>query len=44
MEAGYVGPLANVVQATSVEGSSGMYTQSLVVGRVYYLPVIFKGD
>lgn len=42
VEEGYVGPLTNVVQATSVEGASGVYTQSLVVGRVYYLPAIFK--
>jgi hypothetical protein len=44
VEAGYVGSLANVVQATSVEGASGVYTQSLMVGQIYYLPVIFKRD
>lgn len=44
VEEGYVGSLANVVQVASVEGASGVYTQSLVVGRIYYLPVIFKRD
>lgn len=32
VEAGHVGSLTNVVQATSVEGASRVYTQSLMVG------------
>jgi uncharacterized repeat protein (TIGR01451 family) len=39
----FSGTLTNVVEASSVEGAKGEYTQSVGVGRVYYLPVIRKG-
>jgi uncharacterized repeat protein (TIGR01451 family) len=36
------GPLINGVQVSSVEGASGAYTQTAAVGRVVYLPVIWR--
>lgn len=38
------GSLANVVQVTSAEGASGEHTQTSAVGRVVYLPVIWRNQ
>ncbi|GIK36815.1 MAG: hypothetical protein BroJett011_06480 [Chloroflexota bacterium] len=39
----FTGTLTNVVEAGSVEGARAVFTRSVGVGRVYYLPVIRKG-
>jgi len=36
------GSLVNEVEATSAEGARGEYTQSVEVGKVYYLPLVWK--
>lgn len=38
----FMGTLTNVVEVGSAEGAQGEYTQSVGVGRVYYLPVVWK--
>jgi len=38
----YAGPLTNMLQASSQEGASGVYTHSLTAAYIYHLPLIFK--
>ena len=39
----YAGPLTNVVQVTTDEGATGVYTQTSTVGFKYvYLPVVVR--
>ncbi len=43
VEAGYVGPLTNVVQVTTVEGVSGVYTATVaMVEPQVYLPLVLR--
>jgi uncharacterized repeat protein (TIGR01451 family) len=43
VEMGYVGPLTNVVEVTTKEGATGVYTEtSHVIARPIYLPLVMR--
>jgi hypothetical protein len=41
-EAGYTGPLTNVVTATTAEGVSAVYTETSTVTHSIYLPLVLR--
>jgi len=42
VEAGYTGPLTNVVTATTAEGVSAAYTETSTVASAIYLPLVLR--
>ena len=42
VEAGYAGSLTNVVQATTPEGVSAVYTETSTVAHSIYLPLVLR--
>jgi parallel beta-helix repeat protein len=42
VEMGYTGPLINVVQVTTEEGATGVYTETVTSGYKIYLPLIMR--